>query len=80
MTAICLIYRALLYGGLKESHEPEVEITDASVNSFKKLLEYIYSGRMNLSVLKVKLIISNLIIIKLINILRITRSILIFFF
>lgn len=51
-----LIYRALLYGGLKESHESEVRITEASVNSFKKLLEYIYSGRMNLSILKVKFI------------------------
>lgn len=48
-------YRALLYGGLKESHQSEVEISEASVNSFKKLLEYIYSGRMNLSILKVKL-------------------------
>lgn len=45
-----------MYGGLKESHQSEVEISEASVNSFKKLLEYIYSGRMNLSVLKVKLI------------------------
>ncbi|VVC26833.1 Hypothetical protein CINCED_3A008510 [Cinara cedri] len=45
-------FRALLYGGLKESHQSEVEISDASVNSFKKLLEYIYSGRMNLSILK----------------------------
>lgn len=56
---ISLIYRALLYGGLKESNQPEVEITEASVNSFKKLLEYIYSGRMNLSVLKVKLNVTN---------------------
>jgi len=47
----------MLYGGLKESHQSEVEIIEASVNSFKKLLEYIYSGRMNLSVLKVKLFI-----------------------
>ncbi|XP_025196538.1 BTB/POZ domain-containing protein 9-like isoform X2 [Melanaphis sacchari] len=45
-------FRALLYGGLKESHQSEVEISDASINSFKKLLEYIYSGRMNLSILK----------------------------
>ncbi|XP_050538973.1 BTB/POZ domain-containing protein 9 isoform X2 [Daktulosphaira vitifoliae] len=45
-------FRALLYGGLKESHQSEVEISEASVNSFKKLLEYIYSGRMNLSILK----------------------------
>jgi len=50
---VCSIYRALLYGGLKESHQSEVEITEASINSFKKLLEYIYSGRMNLSILKV---------------------------
>ncbi|XP_025418018.1 BTB/POZ domain-containing protein 9 isoform X3 [Sipha flava] len=45
-------FRALFYGGLKESHQSEVAITDASVNSFKKLLEYIYSGRMNLLILQ----------------------------
>lgn len=45
-----------MYGGLKESHQSEVEISEASVNSFKKLLKYIYSGRMNLSVLKVKFV------------------------
>lgn len=45
-----------MYGGLKESHQSEVQISEASVNSFKKLLEYIYSGRMNLSILKVKFI------------------------
>lgn len=46
-------FRALLFGGLKESHEKEVEIKDVeSIESFKLLLCYLYTGRMSLSSLK----------------------------
>lgn len=50
-------FRALLYGGLKETHEKEVEIKDVdSVESFKLLLEYFYTGRMSLNSLKEEVI------------------------
>ncbi|XP_050434185.1 BTB/POZ domain-containing protein 9-like [Adelges cooleyi] len=45
--------RILLYGGLQESDKPEVNISGVSVTSFKKILKYIYTSRMNLSGLKV---------------------------
>ncbi|XP_050426643.1 BTB/POZ domain-containing protein 9-like [Adelges cooleyi] len=48
----CEYFRPLLYGNYIESHKSEVNISFASATSFKILLKYIYTGRMNLSVLK----------------------------
>ncbi|XP_050425985.1 BTB/POZ domain-containing protein 9-like [Adelges cooleyi] len=45
-------FRALLYNGLKETDDSEVKISEVSVTSFKILLQYIYTGRMNLSMLE----------------------------
>ncbi|XP_017880988.2 BTB/POZ domain-containing protein 9-like, partial [Ceratina calcarata] len=42
-------FRALLFGGLKESTQQEIELKDANSNGFKGLLEYIYTGRMSLT-------------------------------
>lgn len=45
-------FRALLYGGLKESNQTEIELRDAPVKAFKILLKYIYTGHMFLMTLK----------------------------
>ncbi|XP_076060174.1 BTB/POZ domain-containing protein 9-like isoform X2 [Oratosquilla oratoria] len=42
-------FRALLFGGLRETHQAEVEIKDANLTAFKVLLKYIYTGWVNLS-------------------------------
>nr|XP_033340113.1 BTB/POZ domain-containing protein 9 isoform X1 [Megalopta genalis] len=42
-------FRALLFGGLKESTQREIELKDANLASFKGLFEYIYTGRMSLT-------------------------------
>lgn len=42
-------FRALLFGGLKESTQHEIELKDANLTGFKGLLEYIYTGRMSLA-------------------------------
>ncbi|KAK2582432.1 hypothetical protein KPH14_004742 [Odynerus spinipes] len=42
-------FRALLFGGLKESTEQEVELKDATLPAFKELFKYIYTGRMSLA-------------------------------
>lgn len=44
---------ALLYGGLRESNQREITLHDTDLPSFKVLLEYIYTGLVNLSRLKV---------------------------
>ena len=38
------LFRAMMYGGLQESHQAEVEIKDANLIAFKALLKYIYKG------------------------------------
>ncbi|CAH1390251.1 unnamed protein product [Nezara viridula] len=45
-------FRALLYGGMKESQQSEIEIIGTNVNAFKSLLKYIYTGKLSLSSLK----------------------------
>ncbi|XP_050435404.1 BTB/POZ domain-containing protein 9-like [Adelges cooleyi] len=47
-------FRNFLYGGLQESDKREVEIHGVSITSFKIILKYIYTGRMNLDVLEDK--------------------------
>ncbi|XP_071526505.1 BTB/POZ domain-containing protein 9-like isoform X2 [Panulirus ornatus] len=42
-------FRALLFGGLRESHQAEVEIKDTNLTAFKVLLKYIYTGLVSLS-------------------------------
>lgn len=42
-------FRALLFGGLKETNQEEVELKDASLCGFKGLLKYIYTGKLSLT-------------------------------
>lgn len=42
-------FRALLYGGMKESAQNEIELNASSLPAFKNLLKYIYTGRMSLA-------------------------------
>ncbi|KAH0953517.1 hypothetical protein HN011_010318 [Eciton burchellii] len=42
-------FRALLFGGLKESSQQEIELKACSLLAFKGLLKYIYTGRMSLA-------------------------------
>jgi len=45
-------FRALLFGGLRESSQEEVELVDTGLQAFKHLLRYIYTGTMSLASLK----------------------------
>lgn len=43
-------FRALLFGGLKETHENEIELCEVtSIPAFQQLLKYVYSGQLSLS-------------------------------
>lgn len=44
--------RALLYGGMRESSQKEVEFPNAPLKAFKLLLTYIYTGRLSLGGLR----------------------------
>lgn len=52
--ARCFDFRALLFGGLKESrnHQAEIELQDTPSSGFHHLLKYIYTGRISLDELK----------------------------
>ena len=45
-------FRALLYGGMKESSERDIEIKVTSVQAFKYLLKYLYCGHIQLKSFK----------------------------
>lgn len=47
-------FRALLFGGLRESSQNEIELKDENITlaAFKFLLHYVYTGRLNLARLK----------------------------
>jgi len=49
-------FRALLYGGMKESQLEEIELKDTHLLAFKELLRYIYRGHMTLGNQKDELI------------------------
>ncbi|XP_050435263.1 BTB/POZ domain-containing protein 9-like isoform X2 [Adelges cooleyi] len=55
-------FSALLYNGHTETYNKDVTIKEGSPTSFKVLLEYIYFGRINLSILKSKVILELLIL------------------
>jgi BTB/POZ domain-containing protein 9 len=42
-------FRALLFGGLKESNLSEIELKDTPLQAFKMLLRYIYTGQVSFS-------------------------------
>ncbi|XP_057329517.1 BTB/POZ domain-containing protein 9 [Microplitis mediator] len=41
-------FRALLYGGLRESEQTEIELKETTLPAFKELLKYIYTGHLSL--------------------------------
>uniref|UniRef100_A0A915A847 BTB/POZ domain-containing protein 9 n=1 Tax=Parascaris univalens TaxID=6257 RepID=A0A915A847_PARUN len=49
-------FRALLFNGMRETRDTEVELVDTPVNGFKMLLKYIYTGKLSLSSLKEELV------------------------
>ena len=49
-------FRALLYGGMRESQSSEIELVDTPLTAFKHLLRYIYTGQMRLGNLRDDLI------------------------
>lgn len=42
-------FRALLFGGLKESVQDEIELNGTTLPAFKELLKYIYTGHLTLT-------------------------------
>nr|CAD7585955.1 unnamed protein product [Timema genevievae] len=45
-------FRALLFGGMRESQQTEIELKGTSLVAFKSLLKYIYTGHISLANLK----------------------------
>ncbi|XP_063230023.1 BTB/POZ domain-containing protein 9 [Bacillus rossius redtenbacheri] len=45
-------FRALLFGGMRESQQSEIELKGTTLAAFKCLLKYIYTGHMSLTSLK----------------------------
>ncbi|XP_040579007.1 LOW QUALITY PROTEIN: BTB/POZ domain-containing protein 9 [Lepeophtheirus salmonis] len=41
-------FKAMLYGGMRESHSEEIELKDTPVGAFKYLLCYVYTGNLSL--------------------------------
>ncbi|XP_050435385.1 kelch-like protein 24 [Adelges cooleyi] len=53
---------ALLFGGHKEARDMEVPVKEGTAASVEVLLRYIYTGRINLSILKSKIVLELLIL------------------
>uniref|UniRef100_A0A915PWL1 BTB/POZ domain-containing protein 9 n=1 Tax=Setaria digitata TaxID=48799 RepID=A0A915PWL1_9BILA len=49
-------FRALLYNGMRETRDSEIELVDTSLNGFKMLMKYIYTGKLSLSSMKEELV------------------------
>lgn len=53
-------FRALLFGGLRESKQDEIELKGTNLPAFKALLKYIYTGHMSLANQKEEVILETL--------------------
>lgn len=42
-------FRALLFGGMRESSQQEIELQGTTLSAFKTLLKYVYTGHMSLA-------------------------------
>ncbi|VDK71576.1 unnamed protein product [Litomosoides sigmodontis] len=49
-------FRALLYNGMRETRDSEIELVDTSFSGFKVLMKYIYTGKLSLSSMKEELV------------------------
>ncbi|CAG9539867.1 unnamed protein product [Cercopithifilaria johnstoni] len=49
-------FRALLYNGMRETRDSEIELVDTSLNGFKMLMKYIYTGKLSLTSMKEELV------------------------
>lgn len=49
-------FRALLYNGMKETKDTEIELVDTPFAAFDLLFKYIYTGKMSLSLLRQELV------------------------
>lgn len=46
-------FRAMLFGGLRESHATDIELQDVtSIEGFERLLRYVYTGHMSMTCMK----------------------------
>lgn len=53
LAARCPYFKAMLYGGMRESRpNVEIELPDATADSFRLLMEYAYTGCLDLSSLR----------------------------
>ena len=53
LAARCSYFKAMLYGGMRESQpHVEIELPDATADAFRLLLEYVYTGCLELSSLR----------------------------
>ncbi len=46
----------MLFGGMRETNEKEVELLETNIDSFRVLLKYIYTGKLSLSNLSEELV------------------------
>ncbi|KAK7862456.1 hypothetical protein R5R35_001170 [Gryllus longicercus] len=53
-------FRAMLYGGLRESQQAEIELKGTSLQAFRGLLKYIYTGHMSLANQKEEVVLDTL--------------------
>jgi BTB/POZ domain-containing protein 9 len=56
LAARSIYFKAMFFGGLKESKENTVELLETPVQAFKVLLEYIYTGKMVFKEMKTDLV------------------------
>jgi BTB/POZ domain-containing protein 9 len=56
LAARSIYFKAMFFGGMKESKENTVELKETPVQAFKILLEYIYTGKMLLKEMKTDLV------------------------
>uniref|UniRef100_A0A183C5N0 BTB domain-containing protein n=1 Tax=Globodera pallida TaxID=36090 RepID=A0A183C5N0_GLOPA len=53
-------FKAMLYGGMRESSEKEVTLFDTPVQAFQAVLKYIYTGKLQLKSLELSLVLDML--------------------
>ncbi|KAI6225487.1 BTB/POZ domain-containing protein 9 [Aphelenchoides fujianensis] len=67
-------FRALLFGGLKEQTDKEVELKETPLAAFRILLRYIYTGRIQFASLRLELVLDILQLVNKYNFLELERA------